>query len=201
MEREESCKLSGAPSRPLRLEVPKRAIDRVAGSAGGKKCAEGRPVCAGGNCAGAARACRTPFSAGLAIPRGGPPSATPAVPAVPPGGAHPPPLVLRPPRDGETASDRPSLHLDGETKPPAGLRLVNLALRRSHTAFLSPGFSFKNRELPISSNLARQFKLSRSMLKRDHQVVLPTQARAPGFRVELRGTTFRLIATGACTVA
>jgi phospholipid/cholesterol/gamma-HCH transport system permease protein len=39
------------------------------------------------------------------------------------------------------------------------------------------------------------------MLKRDHQLVLPTQARAPGFRVELRGTTFRLIATGAWTVA
>jgi len=39
------------------------------------------------------------------------------------------------------------------------------------------------------------------MLKRDHQVVLPTQARAPGFRVELRGTTFRLIATGATTGA
>jgi phospholipid/cholesterol/gamma-HCH transport system permease protein len=39
------------------------------------------------------------------------------------------------------------------------------------------------------------------MLKRDHQLVLPTQARAPGFRVELRGSTFRLIATGAWTVA
>ncbi len=39
------------------------------------------------------------------------------------------------------------------------------------------------------------------MLKRDHQVVLPTQARAPGFRVELSGTTFRLVATGAWTVA
>ena len=39
------------------------------------------------------------------------------------------------------------------------------------------------------------------MLKRDHQLVLPTQARAPGFRVELKGTTFRLIATGAWTVA
>ncbi|MGH6793308.1 MAG: MlaE family ABC transporter permease [Methyloceanibacter sp.] len=39
------------------------------------------------------------------------------------------------------------------------------------------------------------------MLKRDHQVVLPTQARAPGFRVELQGTTFRLVATGAWTVA
>ncbi len=38
------------------------------------------------------------------------------------------------------------------------------------------------------------------MLKRDQQLVLPTQARAPGFRVELRGTTFRLIATGAWTV-
>ena len=38
------------------------------------------------------------------------------------------------------------------------------------------------------------------MLKRDHQVVLPTQARTPGFRVELRGSTFRLIATGAWTV-
>ena len=38
------------------------------------------------------------------------------------------------------------------------------------------------------------------MLKRDHQLVLPTQARAPGFRVELSGTTFRLIATGAWTV-
>jgi len=39
------------------------------------------------------------------------------------------------------------------------------------------------------------------MLKRDHQLVLPTQARAPGFRVELRDTTFCLIATGAWTVA
>jgi len=39
------------------------------------------------------------------------------------------------------------------------------------------------------------------MLKRDHQLILPTQARAPGFRVELRGTTFRLVATGAWTVA
>src|SRR5665648_1255556 len=39
------------------------------------------------------------------------------------------------------------------------------------------------------------------MLKRDQQRVLPTQARAPGFRVELSGTTFRLIATGALTVA
>ena len=39
------------------------------------------------------------------------------------------------------------------------------------------------------------------MLKRDHQLVLPTQARAPGFRVELKGTTFRLVATGAWTVA
>ena len=38
------------------------------------------------------------------------------------------------------------------------------------------------------------------MLKRDHQLVLPTQARAPGFRVELRGTTFRLVATGACAI-
>jgi phospholipid/cholesterol/gamma-HCH transport system permease protein len=39
------------------------------------------------------------------------------------------------------------------------------------------------------------------MLKRDQQLVLPTTARAPGFRVELRGTTFRLVATGAWTVA
>lgn len=39
------------------------------------------------------------------------------------------------------------------------------------------------------------------MLKRDHQLVLSTKARAPGFRVELRGTTFRLVATGAWTVA
>ena len=39
------------------------------------------------------------------------------------------------------------------------------------------------------------------MLKRDQQLVLPTQARAPGFRVELSGTTFRLVATGAWTVA
>jgi phospholipid/cholesterol/gamma-HCH transport system permease protein len=39
------------------------------------------------------------------------------------------------------------------------------------------------------------------MLKRDHQLFLPTQARAPGFRVELRGTTFRLVASGAWTVA
>jgi phospholipid/cholesterol/gamma-HCH transport system permease protein len=39
------------------------------------------------------------------------------------------------------------------------------------------------------------------MLKRDHTLRLSTQARAPGFRVELRGTTFRLIASGAWTVA
>jgi phospholipid/cholesterol/gamma-HCH transport system permease protein len=39
------------------------------------------------------------------------------------------------------------------------------------------------------------------MLKRDQQLVLPTRARAPGFRVELRGTTFRLVASGAWTVA
>ncbi|NIP88454.1 MAG: hypothetical protein GWN98_18240, partial [Gammaproteobacteria bacterium] len=39
------------------------------------------------------------------------------------------------------------------------------------------------------------------MLKRDQQLVLPTKARAPGFRVELRGTTFRLVASGAWTVA
>jgi phospholipid/cholesterol/gamma-HCH transport system permease protein len=39
------------------------------------------------------------------------------------------------------------------------------------------------------------------MLKRDHTLSLSTQARAPGFRVELSGTTFRLIASGAWTVA
>jgi phospholipid/cholesterol/gamma-HCH transport system permease protein len=39
------------------------------------------------------------------------------------------------------------------------------------------------------------------MLRRDHQLRLSTQARAPGFRVELAGTTFRLIASGAWTVA
>ncbi|TFG88594.1 MAG: hypothetical protein E4H18_01885, partial [Hyphomicrobiales bacterium] len=39
------------------------------------------------------------------------------------------------------------------------------------------------------------------MLKRDQQLVLPTQARAPGFRFELSATTFRLVATGAWTVA
>ena len=39
------------------------------------------------------------------------------------------------------------------------------------------------------------------MLKRDHTLSLSTQARAPGFRVELKGTTFRLIASGAWTVA
>jgi phospholipid/cholesterol/gamma-HCH transport system permease protein len=39
------------------------------------------------------------------------------------------------------------------------------------------------------------------MLKRDQQLVLPTKARAPGFKVELRGTTFRLVASGAWTVA
>ena len=39
------------------------------------------------------------------------------------------------------------------------------------------------------------------MLKRDLSLVLPTQARAPGFRVELKGTTFRLVASGAWTVA
>ena len=39
------------------------------------------------------------------------------------------------------------------------------------------------------------------MLKRDNQFVLQTETKAPGFRVELRGTTFRLVATGAWTVA
>src|SRR5262245_5343174 len=158
MERDESCKLSGAASRPLRLEVPKRAIDRVAGSAGGKKCAEVRPVCTGGNCAGASLDCSNHVFDGLAITRVGHAFATAAVPAVAHRGDHHHRLVLRAPRDGETASDRPSLHLDGQTKPPAGLRLVNLALRRSHTAFLSPDFrsktgSFRNRRiLPVNSS-------------------------------------------------
>ena len=39
------------------------------------------------------------------------------------------------------------------------------------------------------------------MLKRDLTLNLSTQARAPGFRVELKGTTFRLVASGAWTVA
>jgi len=38
------------------------------------------------------------------------------------------------------------------------------------------------------------------MLKRDHGVVLPTSVRTPGFRVELEGTVFRLLATGSWTV-
>ncbi|ODR98804.1 hypothetical protein AUC68_06270 [Methyloceanibacter methanicus] len=38
------------------------------------------------------------------------------------------------------------------------------------------------------------------MLKRDNQFVLQTETEAPGFRVELRGTTFRLVATGAWTI-
>lgn len=39
------------------------------------------------------------------------------------------------------------------------------------------------------------------MLKRDNQFVLSTEIEAPGFRVELRGTTFRLVATGAWTIS
>ncbi len=39
------------------------------------------------------------------------------------------------------------------------------------------------------------------MLKRDNQFVLQTETEAPGFRVELRGTTFRLVATGAWTIS
>ncbi|RMF00354.1 MAG: ABC transporter permease [Alphaproteobacteria bacterium] len=38
------------------------------------------------------------------------------------------------------------------------------------------------------------------MLKRHSGVVLPTRAAAPGFRVELRGTAFCLVATGSWTV-
>src|SRR5262249_22163134 len=71
MEREESCKLSGAASRPLRLEVPKRAIDRVAGSAGGKKWAEVRPVCPGGNWGGGRLDRQNPVFGGSAKNAGG----------------------------------------------------------------------------------------------------------------------------------
>ncbi|MEM7192868.1 MAG: hypothetical protein AAF405_08420, partial [Pseudomonadota bacterium] len=39
------------------------------------------------------------------------------------------------------------------------------------------------------------------MVRRDNQFVLQTETETPGFRVELRGTTFRLVATGAWTVA
>ena len=38
------------------------------------------------------------------------------------------------------------------------------------------------------------------MLKRDQRVTLPTRAGTPGFRVELRGTVFSLVATGSWTV-
>lgn len=38
------------------------------------------------------------------------------------------------------------------------------------------------------------------MLKRHTGVILPTSAAAPGFRVELRGTAFCLVATGSWTV-
>lgn len=38
------------------------------------------------------------------------------------------------------------------------------------------------------------------MLKRDQGVALQTRVRAPGFRVELRGTVFALVATGSWTV-
>src|SRR5262245_25097540 len=66
-----------------------------------------------------------------------------------------------------------------------------------HNAFLSPAFSVKT-----SHSLRRMASFWLGfMLKRDHTLSLSTQARAPGFRVELRGTTFRLIASGAWTVA
>lgn len=38
------------------------------------------------------------------------------------------------------------------------------------------------------------------MLKKNKEFLLPTRARAPGFKVELTGTVFRLIATGSWTV-
>ena len=38
------------------------------------------------------------------------------------------------------------------------------------------------------------------MLKRHSGLILPTRAAAPGFRVELRGTAFCLVATGSWTV-
>jgi phospholipid/cholesterol/gamma-HCH transport system permease protein len=38
------------------------------------------------------------------------------------------------------------------------------------------------------------------MLKRDQGVMLPTQVAAPGYKVELRGTAFCLVATGSWTV-
>ena len=69
------------------------------------------------------------------------------------------------------------------------------------TPFFLRDFRSKTGDFPIGASHGNSSKLSPSMLKRDHQVVLPTQARAPGFRVELRGTTFRLVATGAWTVA
>lgn len=38
------------------------------------------------------------------------------------------------------------------------------------------------------------------MFKRNKEFLLPTRVHAPGFRVELRGTVFRLVATGSWTV-
>src|SRR5262249_22163140 len=63
---------------------------------------------------------RTRFSEGLPKTREGQAFPTPGVPPVAHRATPPPRLVLRAPRNGKTASDRPSLHLDGETKPPAG---------------------------------------------------------------------------------
>src|SRR4029078_12497186 len=100
----------------------------------------------------------------------------------------------------KAASARRALDGDLEIATGAGrggIKLLpTLIPEACHDAFLSPGFSFKNRGLPNGASHVTFSKRSPSRLKRDHQVVLPTQARAPGFRVELRGTTFRLVATG-----
>src|SRR5262245_23792516 len=85
-------------------------------------------------------------------------------------------------------------------KPPAIPPLSSVP-RPAISPFFLPDFRSKTDGFQrVGRPRVNLVRLSLSMLKRDHQLVLPTQARAPGFRVELSGTTFRLIATGAWTV-
>ena len=193
MERRNAGKLGRAASRDLGLEVPQRAVERIARRARRqqrlKPCAV--EAARDGGRASLDR-CDHALDA-LAVARVGHAFASAGRGAVADRRHHHHGLVLCAARDGKPAPDRPAL--EAELKVSA---LLHSCLSgRQHNAFLSPAFSVKNKPL---SQRPSSFWL-KSMLKRDHTLSLSTQARAPGFRVELKGTTFRLIASGAWTVA
>src|SRR4029079_6360413 len=111
-------------------------------------------------------------------------------------GHHHDRLVLGAPRDGEPPRNRPAF--DGDLQMPRRADDVNHGRFRLAAYRLPFSWIFLQNQLVPRGNQALPI---RAMLNRTLTLNSPTQARAPGFRVELHGTTFRLIASGAWTVA